>query len=248
VIDPSRVTKRKRTLQRGPAGAKKSKSGEGASVAAPPPLASADVPLPSEQSKEGEFGSFVELMGALPSDPRPPSSQEAGLEMIAELQDGGELQICSPGGSPPVRTSYKQVVSDEEDLRELDPEEAQKQSAFGGASSSATPRTEGDGSSFFVPGVTLPPLGEGMLFNARRAGPGQLADEYGYHISKVSAPYMPPFHHMFPPRALYQLFSLAGHLSLLLHPSRSKGGDQLFSSLCRAGEVPERPQRAADKL
>ena len=79
VIDPTKVTKRKRTLQRGPAGAKKSKSGEGASVAAPPPSASADVPLPSEQSKEGEFGSFVELMGALPSDPRPPSSQEAGL-------------------------------------------------------------------------------------------------------------------------------------------------------------------------
>ncbi|KAM7526681.1 hypothetical protein LguiA_016583 [Lonicera macranthoides] len=49
-----------------------------------------------------------------------------------------------------------------------------------GASSAAS-KIDRDGSRFFIPGVTLPPLGEGMLQNARETGTSKVADEFGYH-------------------------------------------------------------------
>ena len=83
-----------------------------------------------------------------------------------------------------VRTTYKQVVSDDEDVRELNPHTAQQQSAFSGRPSFNIPESSRkDGSGFFIPGITLPPLGEGMLQNARETRTSGVANEFGYHIA-----------------------------------------------------------------
>lgn len=185
VIDHTKATKRKRTLHKGPPAAKKTKAGEVSSAPAPPPSIEESSVMPSEQTPE--VGSFVELMSESLADLHPLSSRDVGLQRIEGFQDE-EVHFDSPGGVSPARKAYKQVVSEDEDLQEISPNQAQQQTNFGGASSSATPRTHGDGSRFFIPGVTLPPLGEGMLQNARNVGVDHVADEYSYHISRVRVP------------------------------------------------------------
>ena len=67
------------------------------------------------------------------------------------------------------------MVSDDDDMQELDPFTAQQQSAFGSGPNFNIPESSRqDDPGFFIPGVTLPPLEEGMLQNARETGTGGL--------------------------------------------------------------------------
>ena len=62
-----------------------------------------------------------------------------------------------PEEAPPIRATHKQVVSDDDDVQELEPYIAQKQSAFGGAS----PLRGAGGTVTEVPSCTLDLLAGG---------------------------------------------------------------------------------------
>ncbi|KAM7481469.1 hypothetical protein LguiB_006052 [Lonicera macranthoides] len=147
-INPGVVSKRKRTLQRGPQ-VKKSRMNEGI--------------LASELGigQGGIVSSYIDLMTGPINVLHPLGSQEAELKRVEDF-DNEVMLFPSSKGASPAKIAYKQVIYDDEEIQELDPEVAQSQSAFGGATSS-TPRTYGDGSKFFVLGITLPPLAQGMF-------------------------------------------------------------------------------------
>ena len=92
---------------------------------------------------------------------------------ICRIDEGGEAEVGSllpddhvaQTHTSPSRGAGKGVVlSDEEDVQELSAETARKQSAFGGEPRFHVPESSSaDGSSFFSPGYTLPPLCPGAL-------------------------------------------------------------------------------------
>ena len=78
------------------------------------------------------------------------------------------------------------ILSDEEDVQELSAETARKQSVFSGETRFTVPETSSaDGSSFFSPGYTLPPMSLGALEQARQAGTSGSATAFSYYMSQV---------------------------------------------------------------
>ena len=187
-----KLNMKKRSLQRGPPAAKRAKVAEEVSTISaarpqevvPPPTA------PVSEVVEG-VESYVEMMAE-------------GLENLLSLSpEKEELHRKDGGGKaevrPPLEDSKAQtptspsrgagkgvVLSDDEDVRVLDAETTHKQSAFGGGPRFTMPEvTCVDGSSFFVPGFTLPPLGLGTLQQAREAGTRGSTNAYSYYMSQV---------------------------------------------------------------
>ena len=77
------------------------------------------------------------------------------------------------------------VLSDEE-VQELSPGTARQQSSFGGGYRFEVPESSSvDGSAFFRPGYTLPPLCPGALEQARQDGTSGSAVAFSYYMSQV---------------------------------------------------------------
>ena len=77
------------------------------------------------------------------------------------------------------------VLSDEEVL-ELSPGTARQQPSFGGGHHFEVPESSStDGSKFFRPGYTLPPLCPGALEEARREGTSGSPLAFSYYMSQV---------------------------------------------------------------
>ena len=126
------------------------------------------------------------------------------------------------------------MVSDDDDVQELNAQTTHQQSAFGGASNSGIPRVpRKDGSDFFIPGVTLPPLGEGILQEGRSIGTGSLANVFGYHIGRVTSYsskllYLPSLVNSFDPFS--SPFQANNNFYTVLHIAQEGSASWLFTA------------------
>lgn len=93
---------------------------------------------------------------------------------------GAEEQVIT------TKVGGARAVDDEDEVVELDVEEAHQQSVFTGRPSSAIPKPVfNDGLGFFVRGLTLPPLSRIVLQQAREAGTSSMANDFGYYMGRV---------------------------------------------------------------
>ena len=124
--------------------------------------------------------SFVEMMienmGNLP----PLSPERGGLQRTEEEQ--GDQTYSSPPRGP----GRGVVLSDEEDVQVLSPKTAHRDPSFDGGAHFDVPESSAkDGSNFFRPGYTIPPLCPGALEEARREGTSSTPLAFSYYMSQV---------------------------------------------------------------
>ena len=142
--------------------------------AAPP---SDGVPIPETTDRVVSFVEMMtENMGNLPSL----SPERGGLQRI------GEEQEDQTQSSPPRGPGRGVVLSDEEDVQVLSPKTARQDPSFGGGAQFDVPESSSkDGSNFFRPGYSLPPLCPGALEEARREGTSSSPLAFSYYMSQV---------------------------------------------------------------
>ena len=95
---------------------------EGTSNVPPPAPVHEEIPPAIGQDAEpaSDVGSYVDLMTDALANLQPLSLQEIGLERVEEVQDT-DIPPFPLRGASPVRTTYKQVVSVDDDVQELNP-------------------------------------------------------------------------------------------------------------------------------
>jgi len=124
--------------------------------------------------------SFVEMMIGGMGDLPTLSPERGGLQRAEEEQKD------QTDSSPPRGPGRGVVLSDEEDVQVLSPKTAHQDPSFGGRARFDVPESSTkDGSNFFRPGYTLPPLCPGALEAARQEGTSSAPLAFSYHMSQV---------------------------------------------------------------